>query len=374
MESFITIVIWAAIIQGLLLGITFIASRKYGSFANKLLGSFLLAFVFNALTDLLPISEIWGYSLSGSFALPEVKLLFPVLFLHFILEKVGKSPAYWLFLKVHYLLAFSIIGITLINVLLFLFSGNGLLDLLGRKILDQFFMAQQYYAFILTVTTFVIATRETLNYRNLIRNEYSDMALLDINWLWQCIFAIAPIILFWGAELFRILLGGMGQSDLTIWAYIFIVVFNYFVSYKAFTQQTLFDGSVDTLKLLKDNPTTSHKVGVRIDPEICARIKGQMETNESYLDQNLTLHSFAKEIQIPARTISTCVNNSLGMNFNEWVNNHRVERSLGIIKADTKNLLSIEGIGFDAGFKSRSALYGAFKKKLGHSPGYYRNS
>jgi AraC-like DNA-binding protein len=372
MESFITIVIWAALIQGLLLGVIFIASKKYDSFANKLLGFFLLSFVFGALTDLLPMSELWGYSLEGFFTLPEVKLLFPVLFLHFVLEKVGKSSSYILYLKIHYFLAFSIIGITLINILLLLFSGNSLLDHLGWEFLDHFFMGQQYYAFILTVTVFVIAIRETLNYRNLIRNEYTDMALLNINWLWQCIFAIAPIILFWGAELLRIILGGTGQSDLTILAYLFIAIFNYFVSYKAFTQQTLFDGSGDTFNTLKDNAPTSHKVSTAIDPEICGKIKSKMETNEYYLDQDLTLHSFAKEIQISARTISTCINQNLGMNFNEWVNNHRVDKCLVIIEADTKNQLSIEGIGFDAGFKSRSAMYEAFKKKLGHSPGHFR--
>jgi methylphosphotriester-DNA--protein-cysteine methyltransferase len=49
-----------------------------------------------------------------------------------------------------------------------------------------------------------------------------------------------------------------------------------------------------------------------------------------------------------------------------------VDKCLVIIEADTNNQLSIEGIGFDAGFKSRSAMYEAFKKKLGHSPGHFR--
>ena len=62
----------------------------------------------------------------------------------------------------------------------------------------------------------------------------------------------------------------------------------------------------------------------------------------------------------------------MGYNFNEWVNNYRVEKALQIIRSDKKNSLSIEGIGSDSGFKSRSAMYAAFKKNLGHSPGHYR--
>ena len=63
----------------------------------------------------------------------------------------------------------------------------------------------------------------------------------------------------------------------------------------------------------------------------------------------------------------------MGLNFNEWVNNYRVENALKMIQSDSKNLLSIEGIGLDSGFKSRSAMYAAFKKKTGQSPGHFRN-
>jgi AraC-like DNA-binding protein len=372
MEMFIKFIIWAAVIQGLLLGVIFITSRKHRSFANRLLGFFLLAFVFEALTDLLPINEIGNYSLSGYFTLPEVKMILPVLFLHFVLEKIGRSSAYHLFLKIHYLFAFSFISITLINVLLVFFSGNSLLDFLGWPFLERFYMSFQYYAFILTTVSFGIALRETWRYRKLVRNEFTDLAMLDINWLWQFIFVIAPIILFWGAELIRIAMGGRGQSELTIIAYVFIAIFNYFVSYKAFTHQTLFDGSVGTLRPLETNPSISVKSSTPFDHEICNKIKSEMEEKGYYLNQNLTIHDFAKEIQISARTISSCVNQSVGSNFNEWVNNYRVEKALKILNDKNSNHLSIEGIGIDSGFKSRSAMYTAFKRKTGQSPGYFK--
>ena len=373
MEMFITIIIWAAVIQGFLLGLVFIFSKKRHSFANQLLGFFLLAFAFEALTDLLPLGQIGSYSISGYFTLPEVKLLFPVLFLHFVLEKVGKSSSYKLFFKIHYLLAFGIIGLTVINLFLVVFSGNSFVDLFGWQPIEHFYMGYQYYSFILTLSVFVIALRETWNYRNVVRNEITDIAMLDINWLWQYIFVIAPIILFWGAELLRIALGGKGQSELTIIAYIFIAIFNYFVSFKAFTHQTLFDGSVDPLKSLNTKTFISDKSGSPIDHQICEKIKDEMKAKKYYLNQNLTLHDFAKEIGISARTISTCVNQSMGLNFNEWVNNYRVDSALEILKDKNKDHFSIEGVGIDSGFKSRSAMYTAFKKKTGQSPGNFRS-
>ena len=373
MEMFITIIIWAAVIQGLLLGLVFIFSKKRHSFANQLLGFFLLAFVFQALTDLSPLNKIGNYSISGYFTLPEVKLLFPVLFLNFVLDKVGKSSSYRLFLNSHYVFAFGIIGLTIINILLAVFSGSSLVDLFGWQSIEHFYMGYQYYSFTLTVGVFVIALRETWHYRNVVRNEITDIAMLDISWLWQYIFVIAPIILFWGAELLRIAMGGRGQSELTIIAYVFIAIFNYFVSFKAFTHQTLFDGPVDSLTTLSPKTFISDKSGGPIDHEICNKIIGEMNEKEYYLNQNLTLNDFAKEINVSARIISTCINQTMGLNFNEWVNNYRVDNALEMLKDKNKEYFSIEGVGMDSGFKSRSAMYTAFKKKTGYSPGHFRS-
>jgi AraC-like DNA-binding protein len=144
------------------------------------------------------------------------------------------------------------------------------------------------------------------------------------------------------------------------------------VSYKAFTQQTLFDKSVDILSTVAE-PLNSERPKANIENEVCEKMKNLMEVNKYYLNQNLTLHEFSKDTQISARTISGCINQRLGLNFNEWINNYRVDRALEIMRDPKNNHLSIEGIGIDSGFKSRSAMYTAFKKKTGQTPGNFRN-
>ncbi|SIO04064.1 helix-turn-helix domain-containing protein [Algoriphagus halophilus] len=373
METIVTLIIWAAVIQGFLLGVIFITSKKHSSLANRLLGWFLIAFVFQALTDILPYGELGSYSISGYFTLPEVKWLLPLLFLHFVLEKVGRFEAYQWFLRVHYFLAFAMIGLTLVNVLLVLFSDTTLVELVGSQMMDSFYMSFQYYAFILTIAAFVIAFHETRRYHKRIKNEISDLTLLNLNWLYQFIFLLIPIILFWGAELARIVLGGTGQSDLTIVVFLCIAFFNYFVSYKAFTQQTLFD---DSLNQLKDNPDNAPILQMStvstMDSNLFEKIESEMQENRYYLDQNLTIHDLAKHLKIPARTISTSVNQSAGCNFNEWINNYRVDHALATLQDKNMDHYSIEGIGRDSGFKSRSAMYLAFKNKTGHPPGYFK--
>lgn len=372
MNTFITIIIWAALIHGFLLGIFFILNPKRRSTANNILGIILLVFILEALTDISPYDFIGSYSIGGYFTLPEVKLLFPVLMLHFILTKLGKVKAYRFFLKLHYIFVFSAISVTLINIFLFLVIQKTILDLLGWSTIENCFMIYQYYAFFLTVVVFSIGIKETINYRKLVQNEHSDIVLLNIKWLWQFIFVLAPVILLWGGELLRIALGGTGQSELTIIAFIFIAVFIYFVSFKAFTHQTLFDDSETAVINTPNLSKKSEPINSENDLATCSVVQEKMKEGEFYLIKNLTIHDFAKEIEISARSISSCINTNSGINFNEWVNNFRVDKALEIMNQNNSQNLSIEGIGFESGFKSRSAMYAAFKRKLGKSPGHFR--
>ena len=89
-------------------------------------------------------------------------------------------------------------------------------------------------------------------------------------------------------------------------------------------------------------------------------------------DHDLTIYDLSKAINVSPRLISDCINRNFGSNFTEWINNFRVDDALIRLKESKYDHLSIEGVGLDSGFKSRSAMYAAFKKKTGQSPGYFR--
>lgn len=373
MDQIANVIIWVIIIQGIFLGFTYIFSKKSKSSANKILGFFLLAFVFEALSsDFFPYNYIGNYLAGDYFGIPEVKLFFPALFLNYILVKLDRVSNYKNYLKFNYALAVLVICLTPLNIVLHLGFNTTVRGLFGVHLSEDLFMTAQYCAFVLTVAAFIISIAETYRYKKLVQNELTDYGMLQINWLWQFIFILFPIILLWGFELARIMSGGIGPSDFLSITWIFVFIFLYFFSFKAFRNPNLFQHVPQNVQ---------KEIGVRNErkenhpctEENSARIISEMEKQQFFLDEELTLHSFAKEINMSSRLISSCINKNMGLNFNEWVNNYRVDKALQIIKSDEKNMLSIEGIGSDSGFKSRSAMYAAFKKKLGHSPGFYRN-
>lgn len=374
MNQIADVIIWVIIIQGIFLGFTYIFSKKSKSNANKILGVFLLAFVFEALSsEFFPYNYVGNYLVGDYFGIPEVKLFFPALFLNYILEKLDRVLAYKNYLRANYLFAILIFCLSPLNIVLHLTLNTSIREVFGVEITNRIFMTSQYCAFVLTVTAFIISIVETYRYRKMVQNEFTDFGMLQINWLWQFIFSLFPIILLWGFELAYIFLGGTGPSDFLSITWIFIFIFLYFFSFKAFRNPNLFEHV--PLSARKENGTRNEgKENHPCTEENSARIISEMENQQFYLNEELTLHSFAKEINMSSRLISSCINKNMGHNFNEWVNNYRVEKALQTIRSDEKNVFSIEGIGNDSGFKSRSAMYAAFKKKLGHSPGYYRKN
>lgn len=372
MEEVVNILIWAAMIQGFLLGLLYILSKKHESRANKILGLFLWAFVLEGFT-IVPFGNLGSYSTHGYFTLPEVKLLFPLLFMHYVFEKLGCTEGYIRFLKVHYVAVLAPLLITLLNVVLFALSNQSIYDLLSFSLIEKAFMTMQYYAFALTVIGIFLTVYETRKYMRYVQSTYTDMNMLQIRWLWQLIFGIMPIAILWGIELYTIAMYGHGSSERVSMLWMMIVVFIYFISYKAFLHKNLFENVSLAPEIAGDQDYEIEKIPDAQDEQLGSQLSSLMNTHQYYLRQDLTIYDLSKEVDISPRIISETVNGIFHKNFSEWVNTFRVEDAKEKLKDPSFHHLSIEGIGFESGFKSRSAMYASFKKLAGVNPGHFRN-
>ena len=92
-----------------------------------------------------------------------------------------------------------------------------------------------------------------------------------------------------------------------------------------------------------------------------------------YLDPNLSLTSLARRSKIAPSQLSLLVNKGLGKNFNEFINEYRVELVKERLQDEKFKHLSILAIALDTGFNSKATFNRVFKKIDGNSPSYYRN-
>jgi len=97
-----------------------------------------------------------------------------------------------------------------------------------------------------------------------------------------------------------------------------------------------------------------------------------MEITKPYLNPDLTIQELGEQVKIPSRIISEVVNNIIGQNFNDYVNNYRVEEYKKLAGDRSKDHYTVLALGYEAGFKSKTTFNTAFKKFTGKTPSEFR--
>jgi len=110
-------------------------------------------------------------------------------------------------------------------------------------------------------------------------------------------------------------------------------------------------------------------LGSEQSDRIAAKINTVMETDELYLDANLSLQKLASYLAISPNYISQTLNETLSINFFDFVNQWRIEAAKPKIIANQDTVLNI---ALDVGFNARSSFYKAFKQETGQTPSEFR--
>ncbi|MEL6675631.1 MAG: helix-turn-helix domain-containing protein [Bacteroidota bacterium] len=110
-----------------------------------------------------------------------------------------------------------------------------------------------------------------------------------------------------------------------------------------------------------------------IQPQATATIKAGlrqlMEVEQRFTEPSLKLAQLAEALSVSPHLLSQYLNQTLGQRFSEYVNTYRVQAAAELLRDASK--LTIEGIGQEVGFRSKSAFYEAFKKVHGMTPAQY---
>lgn len=97
-----------------------------------------------------------------------------------------------------------------------------------------------------------------------------------------------------------------------------------------------------------------------------------MQVDKLYLDPELTVEKAGKHLQLPAKTISSVINQHLGKSFNRFVNEYRVEAVKERLAEPAYSHLTLTGIAFECGFNSQATFGRTFKQITGVSPKAYQ--
>ncbi|MBC8986328.1 AraC family transcriptional regulator [Pedobacter sp. N36a] len=93
---------------------------------------------------------------------------------------------------------------------------------------------------------------------------------------------------------------------------------------------------------------------------------------ELFLNPNFTLEEAAKELKVSKHLLSQYLNEILGKSFSNLISSYRVEKAKKLL--ETEKNFTIESLGYDSGFSSKSTFFTAFKKITGLTPAEYQKS
>lgn len=101
------------------------------------------------------------------------------------------------------------------------------------------------------------------------------------------------------------------------------------------------------------------------------KLEQLMHEKQVFRNPNLKLQDLAQELRLSPHQLSQFLNENLGKNFTQFINEYRIHEACKLLETDT--LLSIEGIGDEVGFNSKSTFFSTFKKVKGMTPAKYRH-
>lgn len=215
-----------------------------------------------------------------------------------------------------------------------------------------------------------LSWRLVRSYQHALLNKVSNTERIDLRWVTRFIFIIAASCVLMLVFLITSILAG-GKYTLQNWddprAFALLVYAGvlYWISISGFKQ------------------AQTHRMPKAAEPEapdakehstVIQKLQVAIGDHHLYRNPQLSLADLSKFVTISERAISNAINQELGKNFFQFVNEYRVEEVKDRLQDPKQAHLKILSLAFDAGFNSKASFNRVFKAYTGHTPQAYKSA
>ena len=344
-------------IQGLVFAIIVFISRKLRIQSNIYLG---LMVVFIALSNIQHILIDVNYLAENNFIrklyLPIQWLIMPMFYLHIHTLFFGRK----LQIVNRYIIFLPVILVFIVHIAHFSFNYTTMdVSEMPDYYTPSLLLNSNLISFIFNGTIFYLIYQQMLEVKRSIKNTTSRKAN-EFHW-YTLIIKVFVIIASLGL-IITLVVGILGINH-NIVTYTFLLVVSavgyylgYFAVYKSITKT-----KVERLKtpVSMAGQSTFEKISLYIEEE------------RYYLNPDISLTEIATHFNISSGYLSQLFNTHGDQNFNDYINKLRIEASKKMLLEEQFDNYTIESIGIECGFKSKSNFYTAFKKFTGKTPKNY---
>ena len=362
--NLITIVDLISLIQGLVLGflLIFLSNKER---PTLLLGVFILSFSIEVLDVLLGETGIIEQYPSLLFLpLNFYFLTIPLLYLYTknLINKISIKESVIVLLPgiVEFLIVF----------ILFLFPATEKLRLIDTMFIRIITEIYDYISIVFSIFFAVLIIKLIKKHKINVGNYYSDLKWKNLNWINY----ITYYILVQFTLIFIFSFFPKYDSTFSFICAVLNLVVIYWVGISGLYQIKVngnsegFDNEpYDDKGVVLQATNESMK-----NDEIYSNLLAFIEDMKPYKVHDLTLDTLSKQSGITKRVLSQIINKNAKTNFNMFINEFRVKEAKRLLSSEEYNQYSIQGIAFEAGFKSKATFYAVFKKIVGTTPNAYK--
>lgn len=165
-------------------------------------------------------------------------------------------------------------------------------------------------------------------------------------------------------------------GNLLIWAAYYFASYTSYIS-GALTFSFLLYVAVLTIYLKRHadhkivpEPYANKKLPAEQAAVLQQQLEQLMQTQQVFLDANLSLAKLAKQLGCSIATLSQLLNDNLQTSFNDYINAYRIQFAQQLIKQQLP--LKMADLAEQCGFNSLSTFYAAFKKVTLLTPAKYK--
>jgi len=214
-------------------------------------------------------------------------------------------------------------------------------------------------------------------YRQHLKNLFASTDMKEVKWLTWLLVAVGVV---WLATVVNIIVEDfIFSTELhAIISGIAILMMTWSIAVWGLRQkpgfEELYDSGDAIQVVLNDTPTQPEKyqrsaLNEQHATQIAEKIEKAMQQDKLYLDASLSLQKLAKHISTSPNYISQTLNESLRMNFFDYVNKYRIKEAQYQLQHSNDTVLAI---AMNVGFNAKSSFYTAFKKEAQQTPSQYR--
>ncbi|MHA7058345.1 AraC family transcriptional regulator [Aquimarina sp. M1] len=288
------------------------------------------------------------------------QFLYPVTLFVFFLKKV-KHP--FIETKKSKLLYIPFLILSVINILISLDTIFDLYEIVLAHKKEVVF----YFYKIVSILSIVFPVVLMFFSAKCIFNSNRKVAIKWIKWIW---------IFMSFLEIYGIIIEGQrflyGIKTPLTFLWVAVSIFMYWLIYKGLYQFRLSNDKYEVRQLLSRS-VKNIRSSIKDDANpYIDQLMILIQEEHIHHNPDLSRDTIAKRLGISAGYLSTQINAFSDMNFSEFINFYRIQDVKQMILDKEFNKYSLLAIGLEAGFKSKTTFYTAFKKETGMTPNTFK--